>query len=189
MMEIGILKFDESHAAEEALQEVSDAEADRNPWLHEVGMIARPLLGRLRISASFPESKTKTFHESDLADAVGDLGAYTGYFVSALAGPLGSLFATVEAGMAAGEQGAELEERLFHIDEIKDQLPRDSSALILVANTATIDKMVELFEKFDPKVIRRDAESELGQRLHEIHQRLVERLAARAEQEGAPATD
>jgi hypothetical protein len=190
-MEIGILKFDGSTTAEDALKEVIDAQADRNPWLHEVGMIARPLVGRVRIAASFPEGKSKTFKESDFADAVGDLGAFTGYFVSTLAGPLGSMFATVESGMVAGERGAEVEERLFHIDEIKQQLPRDSSALVLLANADTIDTMVDLFKEYDPQVIRRDAESELGKRLQAIHRKLVQTLAARAEQaeqEGPPAT-
>lgn len=188
MMEIGILKFDGSHSAEQALKEVIDAQADRNPWLHEVGMVSRPLLGRLRIAVSFPEGKSKTYREGDLANAVADLGGYTGYYVSALAGPLGSMFASVNAAMAAGERGSELEERLFHIEEVKQQLPRDSSALVLVASSDTIDAMVDAFQSYDPQVIRRDAGDELRQRLDVLHRRLVEGMAATAEEAGAPAT-
>jgi uncharacterized membrane protein len=188
MMEIAILKFDGSYAAEDALKEVTDAEGDRNPWLHEIGIVSRPLIGRVRIAASFPEGKTKTYRESDLADAVADLGAFTGYFVSSLAGPLGQMFASVNASMAAGGRASELEERLFHIDEIKQQLPRDSSALVLLASSDTIDTMVDLFDRFDAKIIRREAADELRQRLDALHRRVAQELAARAEQEGAPAT-
>jgi hypothetical protein len=182
MIEMGILKLDGSHAADHALAEVIDAQADRNPWLHEIGVVARPLVGRLRISASFLEGK-KTFRESDLANIVADAGALTGYFVSTLAGPLGSMFATVDTALEAGERGGELEERLFHIDEIKEQLPRDSSALVLIAGPQTIDKMVALFASYKPKVIRRDVANELLQRLDALHRRVVEEVA-----EGAPAT-
>jgi hypothetical protein len=186
MMEIGVLKFDGSHSAEDALKDVLDAEGDRNPWLHEIGMVSRPLIGRLRVSASFLEG-TKTYRESDLAKAGADLGAYTGYWVSTLAGPIGSMFATVNAAMAAGERTSELEKRLLHIDEIKKQIPRDSSALVLVASSDTIDAMEKLFKSYEPKVIRRDVDEELRERLEAFHKRVVQELAAQVEEEGAPA--
>jgi hypothetical protein len=182
-MEMGILKFDGSHAAEDALEEIIDAQADRNPWLHEIGVVSRPFLGRLRISASFLEGK-KNLKESDLSNVMADLGAYTGYFVSTLAGPLGSMFATVNASALAGEKGAELEEKLFHLDEIKKQVPRDSSALVLIASPETIDTMVSLFESYGPKVIRRDVADELRNLLEALHRRVVQNVAAEA---GAPA--
>ena len=184
-MELGILRFDGSHAAEDALEEIIDAQADRNPWLHEIGVVSRPLLGRLRITASFLDGK-KTMKENDLSSALADLGGFTGYFVSTLAGPLGSMFATVNAAIAAGDKGSELEERLFHIDEIKQQMPRDTSALVLVASPETIDKMVSLFEPYAPKVIRRDVADELRNVLEALHRRVVEDAAAAGA--GAPST-
>jgi hypothetical protein len=48
-MELCILKFDGSNTADDALKQVADAEADRSPWLHEVGVVKRPLLGRISI--------------------------------------------------------------------------------------------------------------------------------------------
>src|SRR5262249_42076607 len=111
-MEICILKFDGNHAAESALKEVIDAEGVRSPWLHDVGMIARPLIGRVRVGATFPDGTAKTFHEGDLADVVAELGGYTGYFVSALAGPLGSIFGAANAATLSNAWGSEMEERL-----------------------------------------------------------------------------
>jgi hypothetical protein len=186
-MEICILKFQGSREAEDDLKEVLDAKADRNPWLHEVGVIARPLVGRVRVGASFPDGKSKTFHEGDLADAVADLGAYTGYFLSALAGPLGSLIGSVKAGLAAGAGASEAESRLFHLDELKKALPRDTSALVLIARPEICDAMVEMFNEYDPQVIRRDVADELQKRLHGLHERLAQQFI-QAEREGAPAT-
>jgi len=184
-MEICILRFEGSNGAEDALKEVIDAQADRNPWLNEVGVLARPLIGRVRIGATFPDGKSKTFHEGDLAEAVADLGAYTGYFVSALAGPLGQLFSSLDESIVAGARGKELENRLFHLDELKKALPRGTSALVLVAQPKTCDAMVELFRTYTPRVIRRDAADELRKRLDALHVRLAQRML---EEEGAPAT-
>jgi uncharacterized membrane protein len=185
-MEICILKFDGSREAEDALNDVIDAQGDRNPWLHEIGVIARPLVGRVRVGASFPDGKSKTFHEGDLADAVADLGAYTGYFISALAGPLGSMVGMARAGMAAEAVGGEAESRLFHLDELKKALPRDSSALVLIAQTETCNQMVELFNEYSPKVVRREIKDELRKRLEALHDRLAQQFAQA--EEGAPAT-
>jgi uncharacterized membrane protein len=172
-MELCILKFEDSHDAEVALKEVIDAQGDRNPWLHDVGMVARPLLGRVRIGATFPDGKSSTFHEGDLGDAFAGLGAYTGYFLSTLTGPLEGMFKTVNLSMAAGSLGSDAERRLLHLDEIKKALPRGSSALALVADTETCDQMVDLFESYQPQVIRRDVAEELRQRLEALHQTIA----------------
>jgi uncharacterized membrane protein len=186
-VEICILRFDKSRSAESALREVIDAQADRNPWLYDVGVVARPLIGRVKVAATFPDGKSKTFREGDLADAVADIGAYTGYFVSALAGPLGQMTGALRASTIAGAAGAEAEERLFHLDELKKALPRDSSVLVLIARSETCDAMVEMFKSYQPKVIRRDVADELLQRLEALHRSLAQQFI-QAEQEGAPAT-
>jgi uncharacterized membrane protein len=168
-MEVCILKFDGSRDAEKALHEVIDAEADRKPWLHEIGVLARPLIGRVRVVASFPDGKSKTFHEGDLADAVAAQGAFTGYYLSALAGPIGSMIGSVRAEEAAGAAGSDLESRLFHLPDIKRALPRDSSALFLMADPKTCDAMVSLFKVYDPEVVRRAVVDELRKRLEALH--------------------
>jgi uncharacterized membrane protein len=186
-MEICILKFDGRHGAEDALSEMLDAEGDRNHWLVEVGTVSRPLNGRVRISATFPDGQSKTFHEGDLARAVADLGAYTGYYVSALVGLVGSMFGTVDAASKAGSFESEAEQRSFHLDDIKKVVPRDSSALLLIANEKTCDAMVAMFRLYDPTVIRRDVGDELGQRLEALQLRVTQHLT-QAQTEGAPAS-
>jgi uncharacterized membrane protein len=187
-MEICILKFDDSGGAEDALKEVIDAQADRNPWLRDIGVIARPLIGRVRVGLSFPDGKSQTLHEGDLADAAAELGGYSGYFLSALAGPLGPMFGSVHAALAAGTRASDVEERLFHLDELKKALPRDSSALVFLGSPQACDQMVRMFDSYGPKVIRRDVADELRQRLEALHQRMAQEMAERAQGEGAPAT-
>jgi hypothetical protein len=188
-MEICILEWDGSRSAEDALKEVTDAQGDRNPWVHDIGMIARPLIGRVRIGVTFPDGQSQTLHEGDLASAVESLGAYTGYYVSSLAGPLSSMFATVNAGLDAGALGAEAEKRLFRLDELKKVLPRNSSALVLIANPETCDAMVRMFDNYSPRVTRLDAADELRKRLQALHRTAAEKMKTlQAEAGGTPAT-
>src|SRR5262249_10315284 len=100
-MEIGILKFDGTHTAEDALNEVSDGEGDRGRWLHEIGVVSRPIIGRLTIRASYPETKDAVYREGDIAKKVGAYGAYTGYLLGALAGPFRQAFYSLAAEEAA----------------------------------------------------------------------------------------
>jgi hypothetical protein len=175
-MEIGILKFDGTHSADDALKEVFDAEADRRPWLHEVGVVSRPILGRLTIRASYPEGKEGVYREGDLARKAGGYGAYTGYLLGALAGPFQQALFSLSASEAAEERASAAENRLFHIDELKELLPRASSALLLVAEPKIIDEMTESFSSYDPQVIRRDVAEELRGRLQALRDRWLEQL-------------
>jgi uncharacterized membrane protein len=186
-MELCVLKFDGSQTASDNLKDAIDAQADRTPWLHDIGIIARPLIGRVRVSATFPDGQSKTFREGDLADAAEALGAYTGYYVSSLVGPLSSMFSTVNTALAAGQRGADLEARLFRMDEIKKALPRDSSALVMIADSNTIDSMVKMFTPYGAKVSRYDVEEELRKRLEALHRLAVQRVAQGVEAVSAQA--
>lgn len=191
-MELCILTFDGSDTAASALKTAIDAQADRNPWMFDIGTIARPLIGRVKISATFPDGETKTVREGDIAKAAESLGAYTGYFVSSLAGPLSSMFVTVNAGLDAGAAGSQAEQRLLHLDQIKQTLSRDSSALVLIASSDICDAFVRMFDLNDPKpgVIRHDVSAELRKRLETLHRMVTQGVTQeviKAVTEGRPA--
>ena len=168
-MQICILGFEGSHAADDAYGEVLEREGEDNRWLLEVGSIARPRVGRVRVGVTFADGETTTLHQGDLARATADLGGLTGYYVSTLAGPFGSMFAVAVA---------ESEQSLFHVGEIKNALPRDSSALVLVADDDTCDALVEMFDSYSPTIIRSTVEPELRARLEALERRVQQTLPA-----------
>ncbi len=171
-MQICILGFKGSQAADDAYAEVLELEGENNRWLLEVGAIARPRVGRVRVGVTFPDGEEATFHEGDLAMAASDLGGLTGYYVSALAGPFGSMFSASEVE-AAGLLESAADQRLFHLDDVKKALPRDSSALVLLADEETCDALVTMFEPSRPVVvIRAEVEPELRARLEALERRL-----------------
>jgi uncharacterized membrane protein len=171
-MQICILGFKGSQAADDSYAEVLELEGERNRWLLEVGAIARPRVGRVRVGVTFPDGESTTFHEGDLAKTASDLGGLTGYYVSALAGPFGSMFAAAEGATAGRSLQSDAEQRLFHLGDIKKALPRDSSALVLIANDQTCDALVGMFESYDPLVLRAAVEPELRARLEALERRL-----------------
>jgi uncharacterized membrane protein len=177
-MEVCVLKFDGVHAADDALKEVAATESDQNPWLHEVGVVKRPLLGRISIRATFADDQTAEVREGDVKSAVAEAGSMTGYLVGSLVGPLHAELAATEGSARGGAVGRALEKMLAPFEEIKSRLRRDSSALVLVASPAVNDRMVALFASWSPEVVRKDVMREMEQRLETFRQRTLQDLSA-----------
>jgi hypothetical protein len=163
-MEFCILLFNGADSATNALKIVLDAKADRNPWLFDIGTIARSRDGRVRMSATCPGIRSKTVRE-DATNASEALDAYSAYFVSSLARPLTSLFTTPDADLEAAERSSEL-----HLQDLRRKLSGDSSALVLITSTETGDQFVSAFGFCDPKptVIRHDLTDALRKQLEEL---------------------
>jgi len=178
-MEVCILKFGSADGADDALKEVVNAQGDRNPWLYDVGVVRRPLLGRMSIRATFAD-EPPALREGDVKAKFADAGAMTGYLVGSLAGPLHADLAAIEGrGQGAGV-GKAVEKRLLRTDEIKSNIPRDSSALVLVAPADVNDRMVQLFATYSPEVIRKDIAQEIEQRLETFRQKTLQDIAQQA---------
>jgi uncharacterized membrane protein len=170
-MEICILKFSGTHDAEMALNEVVDAQADRKPWLHQIGVVRRPLIGKISISATYDDDQTVEVKQGDFASTAMDAGAMTGYFIGSLVGPLHADMAALEGSLRAEAAAGALEDKLMRVDDIKQVLPRGSSALVLIATPEINDQMVEMFAPYAPQVVRRDVAEEVEQRLRTFEQR------------------
>jgi hypothetical protein len=177
-MQICILGFKGSHAADDAYAEVLELEGQDNRWLLEVATIARPRVGRVKVGVTFPDGETTTLHEGDLGEAAGDLGRLTGYYVSGLTGPFGSMFAAANGEWAGRALGGEAETRLFRVGDIETALPRDSSALVLVAGDDTCDALVRMFVSYTPEIIRSKVEPELRARLEALERRVQQSAPA-----------
>jgi len=80
-----------------------------------------------------------------------------------------------------------MESELFRIDAIKEALPRDSSALVMVADSKLCDAMVETFKSYEPQVLRRDVADELRKQLQAYQDQVAQAFAqAAGESPAAP---
>jgi len=179
-MEVCILKFGTADGADDALKTVVNAEGDRNPWLYDVGVVRRPLLGRMSIRATFLDEPAAKLKEGDVKAKFADAGSMTGYLVGSLAGPLHAELAALEGrGQGAGV-GKAVEKVLMRTDEIKKNLPRDSSALVLVAPPEINDRMVQLFVTYSPEVVRKDVAQEMVQNVEAFREKTLQDIAQQA---------
>jgi len=174
---ICILGFAGSHAADDAYAEVLGRGPKDSRWLLEIVAIARPRVGRVRVGVTFPDGEFKTIEKADLAKSAPDLGGLTGCYVSALAGPFG-MFAAAEGEAAGDAVVSDVERRLFHLDEVNKALPHDGSALVLIADDPICDVLVETFTSYGPEVIRRNVEPELRSRLEALWENRAARRSA-----------
>jgi len=176
-MEACVLKFKGTNDADQALEEVVDAQADRNPWLHEVGVVRRPRLGRISIRATFTDDQDTEVKQGDIAGRIADMGGMTGHLIGSLVGPLHADMAMLEGELRAQRAGEALEKKLLRIDEIKNALPRGSSALVLIAAPEINEQLVNLFAKWSPEVTRRDVAQEVQKRLETFERKTREDIA------------
>jgi hypothetical protein len=166
-MEACILKLRKVDQAEEALSKTLSEKGEQDPWLHEVGVIKRPLIGRISIRATYADPSD--IREGDIAHQLAEAGKWTGYLVGSLAGPMHARVEALRAKRAVAPIAKRVEKALLGIDDIKDLLPRGSSALVLVASPDICDRMTELFAPWQPEVIRRDLEDEVKGLLDDLH--------------------
>jgi hypothetical protein len=178
-MEVCILKFKKAGQAEDALAKLVDERGDQEPWLHEVGIIKRPFVGRISIRATY--SDPNEVREGDIASEIAEAGKWTGYLVGCLAGPLRARITAFRFKSAVTPAAKELENLLLGIDDIKELLARGSSALLLVATPEVCDRMVALFSPWKPDAIRRDFGAEVRQLLEDIHRQVEQGREAAAE--------
>jgi uncharacterized membrane protein len=176
-MEVCILKFAGTDDADDALKEVVNAQADRIPWLHEVGVVRRPLLGRISIRATFIDDQETEVREGDLAAKIADAGGMTGYLIGSLVGPLHADMAMMEGELRAQRAGKTLENKLLRTDDVKSVLSRGSSALVLIAAPEINDQLVSLFDRWSPEAIRRDVAQEVQKRLETFERKTQKDIA------------
>ena len=136
-MEMAVVTFDGAHKAEKALSGLRASQDDA--WLTEVAVLEHHRGGRFSMKATTPD-----YGEKGHVGAGATVGGLTGMALGAIAGPLGIIFwGTMGAatGGAAGDTGSS---GAFDplVEQVKDALPRNSSALILVAEPSTAEEFI-----------------------------------------------
>jgi hypothetical protein len=176
-MDLCILTLDGANAAEDALEETSSITGDACPWLHDIGVVSRSALGRLRIMVSQLKKGGTPFEyeEGELAAraAEPDSGASTW---SAL--PATDPAFAQSLGIAA-ILARNVERRFFHTRALKTLLTCNSSALLLVSAAETCSAMVRLFAPYHPRVLRRHVPGRAADCLSSLEAAddLIDRLA------------
>jgi hypothetical protein len=152
-MDLCILTLDGANAAEDALEETLSITGEACPWLHDVGVVSRSALGRLRIMVSQLKKGGTPFEyeEGELAARAAEPGDGPSCWGAA---PEADPEFAQSLGIAA-ILARDVERRFFHTRALKALLSCNSSALLLVSAAETCSAMVRLFAPYHARVLRR----------------------------------
>lgn len=150
-VEMEAVVFDGTHSAEKELSDLRTSRSDA--WLTEVAVLERHPGGRFSMKATSPDYGDEEHVGAGLA-----VGGGTGLLLGLIAGPLGLIFWGTMGAITGGAIGASGKKGPFDplVGEIKDALPLGSSALILVAETATAHQFADAAGEHGKRVIEQD---------------------------------
>lgn len=159
-VEMAAVAFDGAHTAEKELSALRTSRDD--PWLTEVAVLEHHLGGRFSMKATSPD-----YGDEDHVGAGLALGGATGLLLGTIAGPLGIIFWGTMGAVAGGALGASEQTGAFDplVEQVKEALPHNTSALILVAENATAEELISAVGARGRQVLRQDLTDEQVEQL------------------------
>jgi uncharacterized membrane protein len=140
-LELIVLRFVEPGGAAAALRALQYNPAPHRRWVEEAAVVERQGSGRVSIRGTFAGHNRGGIAEADDTKAGIAVGAIGGGVIGVFFGPVGiivGLFGGATLGGLFGSiRGGDTTEHAV-FDKIKTQLPRGSSALMLLADADTI---------------------------------------------------
>ena len=161
-MEMAVITFDGTHNAEQALSVLRGSQDDA--WLTEVAVLEHHRGGRYSMKATTPD-----YGEKGHVGAGATVGGLTGLALGAIAGPLGLVFWGTMGAVTGGAAGDTGSTGTFDalVEQVKDALPRNSSALILVAEPSAAEEFIAAAGA-DRQVSRQQLTDEQVERLSQV---------------------
>lgn len=167
-MELCILKFPGACTAEEAFESALLSTRSWFSWLHDISVVSRSRFGLMTIAPSRSEHDLDLFEcdDADVPDlASSEIDVHTRFLVGPFASP--AWYTTNQSAVESKREDddadaedeldpLELSRELLHRGALKDLLPPDSSALMLVADAETCSAMIDLFAARHPNILCRD---------------------------------
>ena len=153
-VEMVAVTFDGTHTAEKELSDLRTSRTDS--WLDEVAVLEHHKGPRYSMKATSPDYGDESHVGAGIA-----LGGGTGLLLGMIAGPLGLIFwGTMGAltGAAAGSREPNAFDPI--VDEVKEALPHDTSALILVAENPTAEALVSAVGRDGRQTLRQEMTDE-----------------------------
>lgn len=127
-----VFAFQGKKTASKALDTIED-HAPVYAWADDVAVVSRSKHGFIKVNSTWAQ-------DDDAVSGGGGWGALTGGLIGALAGPAGALAGAIGGGSVGGLMGTGINVAIDdpRLDAFAKGLDKDTSALILVAEKATL---------------------------------------------------
>jgi uncharacterized membrane protein len=160
-VDFALMVFKQTGGAERAYADAVSQASDE-PWAQEVAFVEHHQRNRIVVRGTFAGHYVDADDEADFIGRKTAEGAVAGGAAGLLFGPAGLAVGMVAGGMAGGvaseHSGPRLRSALF--DELREEVPEGSSAVILMAGPEDVDAMVSGLQKHGGRLVRHHLTSE-----------------------------
>ena len=154
-VDFALMVFEHTGGAEQAYGHAV-SEATGEPWALEVAFVEHHRRDRIVVRGTFAGHYVDADDDGEFIGRKVAEGAVAGAAVGLLFGPAGLAVGLVGGGMAGGvaseHSGPRLRSAL--LDEIRNEVPEGSSAVILMAGPEDVDAMVRALERYGGRLVR-----------------------------------
>jgi uncharacterized membrane protein len=154
-LDFALVVFKNTNGAERAYADAV-SEVPGEPWAQEIAFVEHHQRDRIVVRGTFAGHYVDADDEADFIGRKTAEGAVAGGAAGLLFGPAGLAVGMVAGGMAGGianeHSGPRLRSALF--DELRDEVPEDSSAVILMAGPEDVDAMVSALQRHGGRLVR-----------------------------------
>jgi uncharacterized membrane protein len=144
-LDFALVRFDGEGTAVQRYAAAKDRSDGEARWAREVGFVERHSHGHLLLRGTFAGHYVDVDESDHVSQKGAGEGAVAGGLVGVLLGPLGIAVGLVVGGVLGSQAGtpsdSEAEPQLL-ADQLREAVPRSSSAIVLIAPAADIDEML-----------------------------------------------
>ena len=163
-LDLALITFKGEPAAASAFGTLRDRVGRTAPWTSEVAIVEHYGSGRMSVRGTFAGHYVDVEETDHVSLPGAGEGALTGAVVGVIFGPPGLAAGMVTGGIIGAEAGrpteVEAEPELL-INELRAAVPKDHSAIALLAEPAHVDDMLSaLGDSSDATVVRRPLSAE-----------------------------
>ncbi|HEY1516275.1 MAG TPA: DUF1269 domain-containing protein [Solirubrobacteraceae bacterium] len=154
-LEFALMVFEHTEGAERAYADAV-SRGSGEPWAQEVAFVEHHQHDRIVVRGTFAGHYVDADDEADFIGRKTAEGAIAGGAAGLLFGPAGLAVGMVAGGVAGGvaneHSGPRLRSALF--DELREEVPEGSSAVILMAGPVDVDAMVSALQRHGGRMVR-----------------------------------
>lgn len=154
-VDFALMVFEHTGGAELAYADAV-SQASGEPWAQEIAFVEHHRRDRIVVRGTFAGHYVDADDEGDFIGRKTAEGVVAGAAAGVLFGPAGLAVGMVAGGMAGGvaseHSGTRLRSAL--VDELRDEVPEGSSAVILMAGPEEVDAMVSALQKHGGRLVR-----------------------------------
>ncbi|HEY5144828.1 MAG TPA: DUF1269 domain-containing protein [Solirubrobacteraceae bacterium] len=159
-LDLALVRYSGQTAASAAFGTMRDRVGGDAPWTHEVALVEHHHNGRIALRGTFAGHYVDVDEEDHLSQPGAAAGALTGGLIGLvfLGGPIGMAPGLVVGAAVGAEAGKATEveaEPEALVEELRAEVPRGSSAIVLLAEAGHVDAMLAAVEGGRAEVVRR----------------------------------